>query len=77
MENTKTIFCSSEKSGVNFEMECYLNAQNEIYIGISNPEDQLEFAFIALNKQTAIKFSKHLRKEISFLLNEEVDNGKA
>ncbi len=75
MENTKTIFCSSVMSEVNFEMECYLNDRNEIFIQISNPNDEHEFAFICLNKQTAIKFSKHLRKEISFLLDSEVNNG--
>ena len=73
MERIKTIFCSSEKSDVNFEMECFKNARNEIYIQIKNPENEHEFMFICLDRKTAIKFSKLLRREISYI-ESEVDD---
>jgi hypothetical protein len=72
MSKTKTIFCSSDISNVSFEMECFANHRNEIYISIYNPDDQQEFAFVCLDKLTAIKLSKHLRSEISILINSEV-----
>lgn len=64
----KTIFCSSEKSDVNHELDCYCNYNNEIAIFITDPEhrDDLSFSqFIAFDRETAIKFSKHLRREIA------------
>jgi hypothetical protein len=74
MERIKTIFCSSEKSGVNYEMQCFKNTQNEIYIQIKNPEDEREeFMFICLDKKTAVKFSKLLRREISYIESEVSD----
>ena len=73
MERIKTIFCSSEKSDVNFEMECFKNSRNEIYIQIKNPENEHEFMFICLDRKTAIKFSKLLRREISYI-ESEVDD---
>lgn len=73
MERIKTIFCSSEKSEVNFEMECFKNTQNEIYINIKNPENEDEFMFICLDKKTAIKFCKLLKREISYIESEARD----
>jgi hypothetical protein len=64
----RTIFCSSELSGHLSELEVYANDKNEIYISISeSPEDPFRSQFIALDRDTAIKFSKVLRKEISAL----------
>ena len=75
MSKTKIIFCSSDLSNVNFEMECFANHRNEIYINIYNPDDHQEFGFVCLDKLTAIKFSKHLRSEIALLINSDVKNG--
>lgn len=42
---------------------------NEIYIEIKDTEahHDLNYQYICLDKETAIKFSKELRKQISFL----------
>ncbi len=63
MPKTKVIFCSSDKSDYDSELECYINDNQEIYINIECPNGT--FNFICLDKQTAIKFSKVLRTEIS------------
>lgn len=72
---TKTVFLSSEKSGVKHEMECFLNDRNEIFITIFDSENVYDEKFICLDKTTAIKFVKHLKKEIAFLMESEVNNG--
>jgi hypothetical protein len=75
MEKTKTIFLSSDNSNLDFEMQCYANQFNEIYITIENPNDNLMFGSMSLDLKTAIKFSKHLRKEIAKAIQEsEVNN---
>ena len=63
MSTIKIIFCSSEDSQHDSELECYMNQNKEIYINIESPNNQ--FNFICLNKEAAIKFSKVLRTEIS------------
>lgn len=70
----KTVFTSSEKSEVNRVLECFYNSRNEIYLEIydsDNPEDISCHQFIALDKETAIKLAKELRKQISFIESEE------
>lgn len=74
MERTKVIFCSSDNSS-STELQLYCNDRNEIFIDISEPGEQMYSTFITLNKETAIKLSKHLRKEISYLLQTENQNG--
>lgn len=72
MEKTKTIFCGSDwinnQGGLSdFELICYANLHNEIYISISSgplPEDS---QFICLDRLTAIKLVKHLKLQISKL----------
>ena len=60
------VFSGSEKSGTeNHKLKTFSNTENEIYlevdiIGYSN-------SFICLDRETAIKFSKELRKQISYL----------
>lgn len=61
MANIKYIFGSS-KIGNNSDMVCYKQT-NDIYIRIENVDGS--FNYITLDKQTAIKFSKVLRTEIS------------
>ena len=64
------VFYGSEKSETNdTELRCFCNSRNEIFIGIkeyASPE-----IWIALNKQTSIKFSKELRKQIALISDEE------
>ena len=71
----RTVFVSSEKSDYNSELEVYYNAFNEIYISIYVPGgDAHESQYITLDKETAIKLAKTLRREISFI-REEDSNG--
>jgi hypothetical protein len=55
-------------------MVAYVNQHNEIYISISDNQEYLNNQFIALDLLTAIKFVKHLKKEIAFIKGMEVDN---
>lgn len=76
MEKTKTIFCSSDLSCLNKEMISYANAQNEIFIKISDESiDEFHSQVICLDLKTAIKFVKHLKKEIAIIKESEVING--
>ena len=60
------VFKGSEKSKTTeHELECFNNQHNEIFIAIKGYSDE----FIALDVQTAIKFSKQLRKSISNIKN--------
>ena len=63
MSTIKIIFCSSEDSKHDSELECYMNENREIYVNIESPNGA--FNFICLDKDAAIKFSKVLRTEIS------------
>lgn len=74
----KTIFCSSDLSDYTSELQVYANADGELYISItSDSNDPYAYQWICLDKQTAIKFSKSVRREISFLKDGEegVTNG--
>ena len=77
---TKIIFCSSENSEVNHELSCFRNTHNEIFIEIADSTDYSGYGkmFIALDKYTAIKLVKHLKREIAEIIEGErleVDNG--
>lgn len=62
-------FVGSQKSNSqNRHLNCFCNDQNEIYISIEQyacPE-----IWVALDKATAIKLSKELRKQIALIENE-------
>lgn len=64
------IFYGSEKSQTNqTQLRCFCNTRQEIFIGIqeyASPE-----IWIALDKKTAIKFSKELRKQIALIEDEK------
>jgi hypothetical protein len=77
MEKTKTVFCSSDLSGVSHEMLAYANDKNEIFINIYDSENNNGYnnQFICLNLLTAIKLVKHLKKEIASIKDMEVNNG--
>ena len=62
---TKIIFQGSTKTGIESELQCFANTWNEIFIQIDNKYDYN--SFICLDKQTAIRFSKLLKSEISKL----------
>jgi len=71
MAKIKTSYlCSANEQT---EMQMYVNSDNQIYIYI-DLNDGL-FGYICLDKQTAIKFSKDLKREISYIKESEVNNG--
>jgi hypothetical protein len=64
------IFYGSEKSQMpETQLRCFCNQRDEIFIGIM--EEAAPEIWIALNKQTAIKFSKELRKQIARIEDEK------
>ena len=66
----KTSYCSVNEDYYT-ELEAYANNQNQIYISISVPGGAThEHQHIVLDKKTAIKLAKDLRREISFLTEE-------
>jgi len=76
MERTKTIFCSAENSNVEHELEAFYNANGNLTISINDPKDEsgYYFMYIELDRLTAIKLVKQLKKEISYM-GSEVTNG--
>lgn len=73
MANTKLIFFGSKKSETDqHELKCYASKNNEIYLNISAPN--YPDMFICLDRSTAIKLHRELKKQISFL-ESEVQNG--
>lgn len=68
----KTIFVSSEESNHNSELVVYYNDKNNLFIEIYIPDgDPCESQFICLDKATAVKLVKSIRREISFLQDGE------
>jgi hypothetical protein len=64
------IFYGSEKSETtDHELRCFCNTKQEIFIGIK--EEAAPEIWIALDKKTAIRFSKELRKEIALIEDEK------
>jgi hypothetical protein len=51
----------------NTYLEVNANLKNEISISINNLDNELENSYISLDKETAIKLSKELRKQISLI----------
>jgi hypothetical protein len=67
----KLIFYGSKKSETtDVELTAFCNFSNEIFIEIDmfngNP------CYICLDKDTAIKFSKELRKQIAYIQDEQL-----
>jgi hypothetical protein len=64
------VFYGTEQSySDDTELRCFCNTKNEIFIGIKE-KDSPEI-WIALEKNTAIKYSKELRKQIALIRDEE------
>ena len=73
MANVKLIFNGTEISETQeHTLVTYANTKNEIYISI----DMLEFvpSFICLDKSTAVRLVRELKKQIGYL-ESEVNNG--
>lgn len=48
------------------ELQVYINGHNQLVVLVSNTLHN-NYEFVALDKDTAIKFAKEVRKQISFL----------
>ena len=67
MANVKLLFYGTEESETeNVSIECFYNAGCELSIVI-NQGEYYPKKFIVLDKSTAIKFSKELRKQIALM----------
>mgnify|MGYP003478253426 CR=1 FL=1 len=70
MERTKIIFCAAaslkDYDGLH-DLECYVNADNNIFISIGKETPAEGPGFTVLDRATAIKFVKHLKREIAKL----------
>lgn len=62
----KTSYCSVNTEYYT-ELEAFANSNNLIYISISVPGDEIMHQHITLDKKTAIRLAKDLRREISYL----------
>ena len=68
MANVKLVFYGSEKSNTSeHSLNCYSNSTDEIFISIDMNNDFPFESFIVLDKETAIKLSRELRKQISHI----------
>lgn len=63
----KLQFYGTENSIDNTYLEVFTNLRSEIFISITDPKYPLEAGFITLDKETAIKLSKEIRKQISLI----------
>ena len=69
MANTKIIFLGTENSTTSdHELQCFCNVRNNIVVSIIDNYNRE--TIITLDKATAIKFSKELRKQISYIEEE-------
>jgi len=78
MANVKLIFQGTENTGTNeVELQCYSTSYNNIYISIKDYECGHDYSVqhICLDKETAIKLHRELKKHISFLESEGGQNG--
>jgi hypothetical protein len=73
MANVKLIF---HEKGTEKQLQCYANNFNEIYIEIldNDYENSYNIQSISLDKNTAIRLVRELKKQIGFL-ESEVQNG--
>jgi hypothetical protein len=72
MANVKLVFCGDEQTeNTKKEMQVYVNQYQKLYIEINDISDYAQgwdsLQYIVLDKQTAIKFSKELRKQIALI----------
>ena len=70
MARTKLVFYGTDKSKTtDVELVCYMNDNNQIFIEISDPtlDHSYNNQFICLDKATAIKLQRELKKQISYI----------
>jgi hypothetical protein len=68
MANVKLSFCGTTESDTDqHELQCYANLRGEMFIMIDMKDEMFQPSFICLDKETAIKLSRELRKQISYL----------
>lgn len=63
-------FHSTELSKSNSKLRVYYNTRNELYIEIEIEDGDMPNSYVCLGKQEAIKLSKEIRKQVSFLEDE-------
>jgi hypothetical protein len=73
MGNVKLIFCGDEETNnTDKQMQIYLNQYQKLYIEIDDTSQYSEgwdsLQYIVLDKPTAIKLSRELKKQISLML---------
>ena len=74
MANVKLVFSGTETSRTKeHTLVCYHNAGNDIFIEIVT--DSQETSYICLDRATAIKLHRELKKQISFITESEVNLG--
>jgi hypothetical protein len=68
MARTKLVFYGTDESKTSeTELSCYLNYKNQIFIEIYDKENEYNSGFICLDKSTAIKLHRELKKQISYI----------
>jgi glycine cleavage system regulatory protein len=69
--NVKTIYCSDDETYMS-ELMAYANDKNQIFMQITNEYD---YQHIVLDKLTAIRLVKDLKRQIAFINEMEANNG--
>jgi glycine cleavage system regulatory protein len=69
--NLKTIYCSDDETYMS-ELMAYANDKNQIFMQITNEYD---YQHIVLDKLTAIRLVKDLKRQIAFINEMEANNG--
>ena len=70
MANIKMLFYGTETHNTEHTyVECFANDHNEIFIQVEM--DSCPASYLSLDKETAIKFQRELKKQISFLNSQE------
>jgi hypothetical protein len=73
MANVKLVFKGTDNSGTeDHELLVFSNIHNNIYLSIQMPNDYP--SFICLDKSTAVRLVRELKKQIGYL-ESEVNNG--
>jgi hypothetical protein len=74
MAKVKILFQGTERSQTDeTELEVFATVQNEIFISIQ--DQSYPGNFICLDKATAVRLVRELKKHIGFLMEGEVYNG--
>lgn len=71
MANVKLLFSGTDRSQTHdHELQIFANSYNEIFIQI-DAKDSFPESWMCLDKATAIKLHRELKKQISFLNDQE------